>query len=103
MLLVYFNLIFFVWCLDILKEFGYDVLLKIYSEVFEVGKKLKVKYLDKVFWVKGDLFDLIVWMCWFDFFLFYDVVFKGNVFVEDGKLVVDDKVGIELLIFMFEL
>lgn len=54
-------------------------------------------------WAKGDLSDPTAWMRWFDFFPLYDAASKGNAFVEDGKLVADDKAGTELLTFMSEL
>ncbi|EAC5220608.1 carbohydrate ABC transporter substrate-binding protein [Listeria monocytogenes] len=100
---VYSNPILFAWRLDTLKELGYDAPPKTYSEALEVGKKLKAKYPDKVLWAKGDLSDPTAWMRWFDFFPLYDAASKGNAFVEDGKLVADDKAGTELLTFMSEL
>lgn len=100
---VYSNPIMFAWRTDVLKDLGYSEPPKTYSELIEVGKKLKEKYPEKVIWAKGDLSDPTGWMRWFDFFPLYDAATEGNSFIEDNKLTVDDEAGVELLTMMADL
>lgn len=100
---VYSNPIMFAWRTDVLKDLGYSEPPKTYSELVEVGKKLKEKYPEKVIWAKGDLSDPTGWMRWFDFFPLYDAATEGNSFIEDNKLTVDDEAGVELLTMMADL
>ncbi|MGX7393396.1 ABC transporter substrate-binding protein [Carnobacterium mobile] len=100
---VYSNPIMFAWRTDVLKDLGYSEPPKTYSELVEVGKKLKEKYPEKVIWAKSDLSDPTGWMRWFDFFPLYDAATEGNSFIEDNKLTVDDEAGVELLTMMADL
>ena len=100
---VYSNPIMFAWRTDVLKDLGYSEPPKTYSELVEVGKKLKEKYPEKVIWAKGDLSDPTGWMRWFDFFPLYNAATEGNSFIEDNKLTVDDEAGVELLTMMADL
>ncbi len=92
---LYSNPILFGWRLDVLSELGYSEPPKTYSELLELGKKLKAKYPNKVLWAKadGDLADPTAWMRWFDFFPLYDAASGGANFIENNKLVADDKAG----------
>lgn len=99
----YSNPILFAWRTDILNELGYSEPPKTYSELIEVGQKLKEVYPDKVVWAKGDLSDPTGWMRWFDFFPLYNAASEGNGFIANGELTLDDEAGIELLTMMSEL
>lgn len=100
---VYSNPIMFAWRTDVLKDLGVMTPPKTYSELLVLGEKLKEKYPDKVMWAKGDLTDPTAWMRWFDFFPLYNAASEGNNFIEDGKLVTDDKAGIGVLDLMASL
>ncbi|WP_221567152.1 extracellular solute-binding protein [Alkalihalobacillus sp. TS-13] len=97
---IYSNAMLFGWRMDILKELGYDEPPKTYSEVLEMGEKLKEKHPDKFLWARADLVKPTWWARWFDFFMMYNAASKGNNFVEGEKFIADDKAGVETLGFM---
>lgn len=100
---VYSNPMLFAWRLDTLKSIGYSNPPKTYSEVLQVGKKLKAKYPDKYVWAKPALADPTAWQRWFDFFMLYNAASNGNQYVSGSKFVADSKAGIEVLTFMDQL
>ncbi|WP_317913834.1 ABC transporter substrate-binding protein [Carnobacterium maltaromaticum] len=100
---VYSNPILFAWRTDVLKELGYAEPPKTYSELLDVGKKLKATYPDKVIWAKSDLSDPTAWMRWFDFFPLYNAASDGNKFIDDNQLITDNQAGKGLLTLMSQL
>lgn len=94
---VYSNPILFAWNLELLKELGYSEPPKTYSELLEVGKKLKDEHPDKVMWAKKDLADPTAWMRWFDFFPLYNAASEGSPFIEGDKVVAKDDAVKEVL------
>ena len=93
------NAMLFAWRLDILKQIGYSKPPKTYSEVIEVGKKLKAKFPDKYLWANADLAKNTWWARWFDFFMLYNAASNGNKFIEGDKFVGNDKAGVNTLKF----
>jgi multiple sugar transport system substrate-binding protein len=100
---IYSNAMLFGWRMDILKELGYDAPPKTYSEVIELGKKLKEKYPDKFLWARADLVKPTWWARWFDFFMLYNAASNGNNFVKGNKFVADDEAGVKTLQFFSDL
>jgi multiple sugar transport system substrate-binding protein len=100
---IYSNAMLFAWRIDILKELGYNAPPKTYSEVMEVGKKLKEKYPDKFLWARGALVKPTWHERWFDFFLLYNAASNGNPFVKGKQLVADDQAGVKTLQFFSDL
>jgi multiple sugar transport system substrate-binding protein len=100
---VYSNPILFAWRLDTLKKIGYTIPPKTYSEVLQVGKKLKAKYPDKFMWAKPALADPTAFQRWFDFFLLYNAASNGNQFITGNKFVASSKAGEQVLTFMSQL
>lgn len=100
---IYSNAMLFGWRMDILKELGYQEPPKTYSEVMEVGQKLKEKYPDKFLWARADLVKPTWWARWFDFFMLYNAASDGNNFMKGNQLVVDDQAGVKTLQFFKEL
>ncbi|MBP1044024.1 carbohydrate ABC transporter substrate-binding protein [Vagococcus sp. BWB3-3] len=100
---VYSNPILFAWNLELLKELGYNEPPKTYSELLEVGKKLKDKHPDKVMWAKKDLADPTAWMRWFDFFPLYNGASEGSSFVEANKVSADDQAVEDVLTLVSKL
>ncbi|MDP4549511.1 extracellular solute-binding protein [Alkalihalobacillus macyae] len=96
---IYSNAMLFGWRIDILNELGFDAPPKTYSEVLEVGKKLKEQDSEKFLWARGDLVKPTWWARWFDFFMVYNAASEGNKFVEGSEFTADDKAGIETLEF----
>lgn len=97
---IYSNAMLFAWRKDILKELGYNEPPKTYSQMIELGKKLKAKYPDKYVWANPDLADPTWWKRWFDFFMLYNAASNGNKLVEGKKFVGDDKAGVQTLAFL---
>lgn len=100
---VYSNPILFAWRLDTLKKLGYSEPPKTYSELLEVGKKLKAENPDMYLWAKPALADPTSWQRWFDFFLLYHAASNGNPFISGKKFVADEKAGKAVLNFMDQL
>jgi multiple sugar transport system substrate-binding protein len=100
---IYSNAMLFGWRIDILKELGYSAPPKTYSEVIEVGKKLKAKYPDKFLWARGALVKPTWYERWFDFFLLYNAASNGNTFVKGKQFVADDQAGVKTLQFFSDL
>jgi multiple sugar transport system substrate-binding protein len=100
---IYSNAMLFGWRMDILKELGYDAPPKTYSEVIEVGKKLKEKYPDKFLWARADLVKPTWWARWFDFFMLYNAASNGNNFMKGNKFIADDEAGVKTLQFFNDL
>jgi multiple sugar transport system substrate-binding protein len=100
---IYSNAMLFGWRIDILKELGYDAPPKTYSEVIEVGKKLKEKYPDKFLWARGALVKPIWFERWFDFFMLYNAASNGNNFIKGNKFIADDEAGVKTLQFFNDL
>lgn len=96
---IYSNAMLFGWRIDILNELGFDAPPKTYSEVLEVGKRLKEQDSEKFLWARGDLVKPTWWARWFDFFMVYNAASEGNKFVEGSEFTADDKAGIETLEF----
>lgn len=100
---MYSNAMVFGWRLDILKQLGYNEPPKTYSEIIELGKKLKAKFPDKYLWVSEDLSKDTWWSRWFDFLELYDSATDKNKFVSGNKFVGDDKAGTDVLKFFSDL
>jgi multiple sugar transport system substrate-binding protein len=100
---IYSNAMLFGWRIDILKELGYNAPPKTYSEVIEVGKKLKAKYPDKFLWARADLVQPTWWARWFDFFMLYNAASNGNHFIEGDKFTADREAGVKTLQFFKDL
>jgi multiple sugar transport system substrate-binding protein len=100
---IYSNAMLFGWRIDILKELGYDAPPKTYSEVIEVGKKLKEKYPDKFLWARGALVKPTWFERWFDFFMLYNAASNGNNFIKGKKFIADDEAGVKTLQFFNDL
>ncbi|HHW58355.1 MAG TPA: extracellular solute-binding protein [Clostridia bacterium] len=97
---IYSNAMLFAWRIDILKQLGYNEPPKTYSQIIELGKKLKEKYPDKYLWANPDLIDSTWWKRWFDFFMLYDAASNANKFIEGNNFVADDKAGVATLKFL---
>ncbi|WAA13869.1 extracellular solute-binding protein [Fervidibacillus halotolerans] len=100
---IYSNAMMFAWRLDILKELGYKEPPKTYSEVIEVGQKLKEKYPDKFLWARADLVQPTWWARWFDFFMIYNAASGGANFTSGSDFVADRDAGIKTLTFFKDL
>lgn len=92
---IYSNAILFAWRLDILQELGYEAPPKTYSEVLELGERLKEAHPDKFLWARADLVKPTWWARWFDFFMLYNAASGGNGFIEGSELAADDQAGIK--------
>lgn len=99
----YSSPILMAWRIDILKELGFDKPPTVYSEVIEIGEKLKEEYPDKHLWIDSDFANPTWYKRWFDFFPLYNAASDGNKFIEDSKLIADDVAGIKTLTFFQEL
>ncbi|MGJ3223201.1 extracellular solute-binding protein [Geobacillus thermoleovorans] len=100
---IYSNAMLFGWRIDILKELGYNAPPKTYSEVLEVGKKLKEKYPNKFLWARADLVKPTWWARWFDFFMIYNAASNGTHFIDGNKLSADRDAGVKTLQFFADL
>lgn len=100
---MYTNPVLTMWRTDILDEIGVDKVPQTYSEVIEVGKKLKEKYPDKELLVDSKLTDPTAWRRWFDFFPFYEAACNGAGFIEEDKLIADDEAVMSTLDFFTQL
>lgn len=100
---IYSNAMLFGWRLDILKELGYNEPPKTYSQVLEVGKKLKEKYPKKFLWARPDLVQPTWWARWFDFFMLYNAASGGGNFMEGNNFVADKDAGVKTLQFFKDL
>ncbi|MGM0125920.1 multiple sugar transport system substrate-binding protein [Enterococcus sp. AZ194] len=87
------------WRKDILDELGFTEAPKTYSDVYEVGKKLKEKYPDKFIFANDGFADPTAWLRWLDFFPFYEAASKGAGFVEGKKYVADEGATKDVLSF----
>ncbi|KMM39353.1 extracellular solute-binding protein [Guptibacillus hwajinpoensis] len=96
---IYSNAMLFGWRIDILNELGFDAPPETYSEVLEVGKKMKEQDPEKFLWARADLVKPTWWARWFDFFMVYNAASEGNKFVEGSEFTAGDKAGIETLEF----
>lgn len=100
---IYSNAMLFGWRLDILKELGYDEPPKTYSEIIEVGKKLKEQDAEKFIWARDSLAKNDWWERWFDFFMLYNAASDGDTFIDGSEFVADEEAGIKVLEFMKDL
>lgn len=99
----YSSPILMAWRIDILRDLGYEEPPTVYSEVIELGEKLKEEYPDKHLWIDSDFANPTWYKRWFDFFPLYNAASGGNNFIEDSNLILDDDAGIEVLSFFQEL
>lgn len=88
------------WRKDILAELGFNEAPKTYSDVLEVGKKLKEKYPDKFIFSNAGFTDPTAWLRWLDFFPFYEAASGGANFVAGDKYVADEKATKEVFEFI---
>lgn len=100
---IYSNAMLFGWNIEILNDLGYQEPPKTYSEVIEVGKKLKEQDPEKFVWARADLSKPTWWARWFDFFMIYNAASDGNSFVQGNEFVADDEAGIKTLQFFDDL
>lgn len=100
---IYSNAMLMGWRIDILKELGYDTPPRTYSEIYEMGEKLKAKYPDKVVWARPALAENTWWERWFDFFMLYYAASNGTPIVSGTDITADDASAINVLSFMSEL
>lgn len=87
------------WRKDILDELGFKEAPKTYSDVYEVGEKLKEKYPDKFIFANNGFADPTAWLRWLDFFPYYEAASKGAGFVEGKDYVADETATKEVLTF----
>lgn len=97
---VYSNAMLFAWRIDILRELGYDRPPRTYSEVLEVGEKLKARYPKKFLWVRGELEVPTWWQRWFDFFPLYYAASGGQQLITGKAITADDRAAVEVLRFL---
>ena len=97
---IYSNAMLFGWRIDVLNELGFDEAPKTYSEVMEIGKKLKEQDSEKFLWARADLVKPTWWARWFDFFMLYNAASEGNKFVDGSEFIADDDAGVETLEFL---
>lgn len=100
---IYSNAMLFGWRIDILKELGYDTPPRTYSEIYEMGEKLKATYPDKVVWARPALAQNTWWERWFDFFMLYYAASNGTPIVTGPEITADDASAVNVLTFMSEL
>lgn len=100
---MYTNPILTMWRTDILKEIGVNKIPQTYTEVLDAGRKLKAKYPDKALYINPDVVDPTSWKRWFDFFPSYEAASNGKAFIENNKLVANNKAVLETLNFWSEL
>jgi len=100
---IYSNAMLFGWRIDILKELGYDTPPRTYSEIYEMGEKLKAKYPDKVVWARAALSQNTWWERWFDFFMLYYAASNGTPLTSGPNITADDASAVSVLNFMSEL
>lgn len=100
---IYSNAMLFAWRLDILEELGFSEPPKTYTEVFEVGRKLKETYPDKFLWARADLTQPTWWARWFDFFMIYNAASGGTNFTSGNEFVAERDAGIDTLTFFQDL
>ncbi|MBC7222060.1 carbohydrate ABC transporter substrate-binding protein [Candidatus Bipolaricaulota bacterium] len=96
---LYVNAMLCAWRIDILRELGYDRPPRTYSEVLEVGERLKAVYPDKFLWLRSELEVPTWWQRWFDFFVFYYAASKGQALITGNEITADDKAAVEVLRF----
>jgi len=97
----YSNAILFGWRIDILRELGYDHPPRTYSEVLEVGAKLRARYPEKFAWVRGELMEAPTWWeRWFDFFTLYYAASGGQQLITGKAITADDRAAVEVLRFL---
>ncbi|GLV55193.1 sugar ABC transporter substrate-binding protein [Dictyobacter sp. S3.2.2.5] len=94
---VYSNAIMVAWRMDILKQLGYSQPPRTYSQVLELGQKLKAKFPDKYVWARPELAKDTWYERWFDFFTLYDAATSGNSFISGSKLTADDSAAVSTL------
>jgi len=100
---IYTNAVLLAWRLDLLKQLGYDQPPRTYSQVMDLGTKLKQKFPDKFIWARGELTQNTWWQRWFDFFTLYDAASNGQSLISGNKVSANDQSAINTLSFMRDL
>lgn len=100
---VFSNPSLFLWRIDILKELGYNEPPKTYSQVIELGKKLKAKYPDKFVWASADFVNTSWYKRWWDYLTLYHGASNGNAFVKGNQLVAEDKAATDVFKFFADM
>jgi ABC-type sugar transport system, periplasmic component len=100
---MYSNAMLVSWRIDILKQLGYSQPPQTYSQVLELGKKLKAKFPDKYVWARPELAKDTWYERWFDFFTLYDAASNGHSFIDGTQLNADNSAAIGTLSFMQQL
>jgi multiple sugar transport system substrate-binding protein len=100
---MYTNSMLVAWRSDILKQLGYSQPPKTYSQVLDLGKKLKAKFPNKYVWADSDLGKDTWYARWADFFTFYDAASNGHSFISGNKFTDDDNASVQTLTFFQQL
>lgn len=96
---MYVNAMLVAWRIDIIRELGYTRPPRTYSEVLQVGERLKAVYPDKFLWLRSELEVPTWWQRWFDFFVFYYAASGGRPLVTGKEITADDRAATEVLRF----
>jgi multiple sugar transport system substrate-binding protein len=97
---IYTNAILVAWRSDILKQIGYDKPPQTYSQIIDMGKKLKQKFPNKFVWADSSLVDDTWWQRWFDFFTLYDAASNGQSLINGNQIAANDQAAIATLGFL---
>ena len=100
---IYANAMLFGWRIDILKELGYQEPPRTYSEVLEVGKKLRERDRSKFLLARSALAQNTWWERWFDFLLLYNAASDGQPFISGSEITADEEAAIGVFRFYKEL
>ncbi|GHO60879.1 sugar ABC transporter substrate-binding protein [Ktedonobacter robiniae] len=100
---MYTNAMLFGWRMDILRQIGYNEPPRTYSQVIDMGQKLKQKFPDKFVWARDALVKDTWYERWFDFFSIYDAASNGQNFISGGKITANEQAAVSSLSFLRDL
>ena len=94
---IYTNAILLGWRIDILKQAGVDTPPRTYTELLDLGAKLKQKFPDKFVWARAELTQDTWYQRWFDFDIFYDAASNGQALTTGNQFSADDTAAVATL------
>ncbi|MBO2518365.1 MULTISPECIES: extracellular solute-binding protein [Limnochorda] len=100
---IYANAMLFGWRIDLLKELGYQEPPRTYSEVIEVGRRLRERDRSMFLLARPALAQNTWWERWFDFLLLYNAASDGQPFISGADITADEEAAIGVLQFYKEL
>ncbi|REJ32553.1 MAG: sugar ABC transporter substrate-binding protein, partial [Bacillota bacterium] len=100
---IYANAMLFGWRIDILQDLGYEEPPRTYSEVIEVGKRLRERDRSMYLLARQALVQNAWWERWFDYLLLYNAASDGQPFISGSEITADEEAAVKVFQFYKDL